>query len=105
MLCAVAVSAAAVPARREGMIRTDANGTEKMVFLNGDEHFHFITDAEGRWLDEETLLPIAEEEKTARMAKGQQCAKARRARQETGVDRLLAPRGAVILVSFKALGQ
>ena len=103
MLCAVAVSATAVPARREGMIRTDANGTEKMVFLNGDEHFHFITDAEGRWLDEETLLPIAEEEKTARMAKGQQRAKARRARQETGVDRLLAPRGAVILVSFKDL--
>ena len=103
ILCAVAVSAAAVPARREGIVRTDANGNEKIVFLNGDETFHYMTDENGTWLDEETLMPLSEETKSERLkTKGQsRLAKARRAKEETGTDRLLAPRGAVILVSYK----
>lgn len=102
-LCAVAVSAIAVPARRGGVVRTAADGTEQTVFLNGDETFHYITDANGNWLDEETLLPMSEERKGERLkAKGQsRMAKARRAKQETGTDRLLAPRGIIILVSFQ----
>ena len=40
VVCAVAVSAMAVPARRGGMVRTAEDGTEKMVFLNGDEFLH-----------------------------------------------------------------
>lgn len=99
-VCAVAVSATAVPARRDGFVRTAADGTEKMVFLNGDEKFHYLTDAQGNMLDEETLLPVSEEVKAARMAQGMERAKVRRARQETGTDRLVCPRGAVILVSY-----
>lgn len=101
ILCAVAVSAIAVPARRDGMIRTDANGTEKMVFLHGNETFHYMTDADGNWLDEETLLPMSAEAKAARENHGKARVAARRAKQETGVSRLLAPRGVIILVSFK----
>ena len=103
MLCAVAVSAIAVPARRDGIVRTDANGNEKIVFLNGDETFHYMTDENGTWLDEETLMPLSEETKSEKLkAKGQsKMAKAHRAKEETGTDRLLAPRGAVILVSYK----
>lgn len=101
ILCAVAVSAMAVPARRDGMMRTAADGTQKMVYLHGNETFHYMTDAEGNWLDEETLLPLSEEVKSKRLAvRGERLA-ARRAKQDTGIDRLLAPRGAIILVSYK----
>ena len=103
MLCAVAGSAVAVPARREGMIRTAENGTQKTVFLYGDETFHYLTDENGIWLDETTLMPMSEEVKGTKLkAKGQsKMAKARRAKEDTGTSRLLAPRGAVILVSYK----
>ena len=107
MLCAVAVSAIAVPARRDGMIRTGADGIERMVYLHGDETFHYMTDAEGKWLDEATLLPMEEEVKSAKLSLKEEKLRARAARQnarrakaETGTDRLLSPRGAVILVSF-----
>ena len=103
-LCAVAVSAIAVPARRGGVVRTAADGTEKTVFLNGDEYFHYITDADGNWLDEETLQPLTEEIKNEKLkikSEADARAKVRRAKKETGLDRLLAPRGAVILVSFQ----
>lgn len=103
MLCAVAASATAVPARREAQVRTAADGTEKIVYQNGDETFHYLTDAEGRWLDEETLMPMSEEKRGERLkVKGEsRMAKARRAKEETGTDRLLSPRGAVILVSYQ----
>ena len=101
----MAMAVMAVPARRGGVVRTAADGTEKTVFVQGDECYHYITDAEGNWLDEETLLPISEEKKALRMraeTEGNR-AKVRRAKAETGTDRLLAPRGAVILVSFSDL--
>lgn len=103
MLCAVAASVTAVPARREAQVRTAADGTEKIVYQNGDETFHYLTDAEGRWLDEETLMPMSEEKRGERLkVKGEsRMAKARRAKEETGTDRLLSPRGAVILVSYQ----
>ena len=87
------------------MLRTAADGTEKMVFLHGNELFHYMTDEEGNWLDEETLMPLSEEVKGERLKlKGEsKMAKARRAKEETGTDRLLAPRGAVILVSYNDL--
>ena len=100
ILCVVAVSAMAVPARRDGIVRTMADGTEKTVYLNGDEFFHYLTDEEGNILDEETLLPVSEEVKAARMAQGMKRVQARRIQQETGANRLLSPRGPVILVSY-----
>ena len=103
MLCAVAVSAIAVPARREGMVRTDANGNEKIVFLHGNESFHYMTDENGTWLDEETLLPMSEEVKQSKVESRKSKAKVRRAKEDTGTDRLLSPRGAVILVSYQDL--
>lgn len=102
LLCAVAGSAIAVPARRGGFVRTAEDGTEKVVFQHGDETFHYITDENGQWLDDNTLQPLSSEAKAAKMrAKGEsRLAKARRIKEETGTDRLLAPRGVVILVSF-----
>ncbi|MBQ7632449.1 MAG: M6 family metalloprotease domain-containing protein [Paludibacteraceae bacterium] len=112
ILVVVSTSVMAVPAKRGAFVRTAADGTEKTVYLNGDEHFHYITDAEGNWLDEETLTPIPAEIKAARQEAGEarvaaaremqrQRAQVRRAKQETGLTPLLSPRGAVILVSYK----
>ncbi|MBQ3998393.1 MAG: M6 family metalloprotease domain-containing protein [Paludibacteraceae bacterium] len=103
VLCAVAVSAAAIPARRGGVVRTATDGTEKIVFLNGDENFHYLTDAEGNWLDEETLMPMAAEAKAARLQARESAARIRRAPQQTQAGSVLniAPRGLIILVSFQ----
>ena len=100
-LCVVAASATAVPARRDGIVRTMADGTEKTIYLNGDEFFHYLTDEQGNMLDEETLLPVSEDVKAARMAQGMKRVQARRVQQETGATRLLSPRGPIILVSYK----
>ena len=56
--CAVAVSAMAAPARIIGQVRTLEDGTEKTVYQHGDEFFHYLTDEDGTWLDEKTLLPL-----------------------------------------------
>ena len=103
VVCAVAASAMAVPAKRGGTVMTTEDGTEKTVFLHGDEFFHYMTDAEGNWLDEETLLPMKEEIKNEKLRIKEGPAKARRIKHETGTDRLLSPRGAVILVSYADL--
>lgn len=98
-LLAVAVGVMAVPARRDGFMRTAVDGTEKMVYLHGNEDFHYMTDTEGNWLDETTLLPLTEEEKSERLqVKGERAI--RKAAQATGTGRLLAPKGPVILVNF-----
>ena len=54
---AFAATATAVPAYRGPILRTMEDGTQKTVFLHGNEHFHYMTDAEGRWLDEKRLTP------------------------------------------------
>ena len=103
-ICAIAVSAMAMPARRDGIVRTAADGTEKVVYQHGDESFHYITDAEGNWLDEETLLPLSEEAKAVRKTKGKARIQQRRIQQQqngVGDKPNIAPRGLVVLVSFK----
>ena len=100
MVCAVAVSATAVPARRDGVVRTLEDGTEVTVYQNGDENFHYLTNDNEEWLDETTLKPITIEEQASRTQAGERRRQIRRAQQETGSDRLLAPRGAIILVSY-----
>jgi M6 family metalloprotease-like protein len=101
-VCAVAVSAIAVPARPGGIVRTLEDGTQKTVFIHGDEHFHYITDAEGNWLEEETLKPLSAEVQAAREQRGIARMQARRIaeRKKVGGALNLAPRGLIILVSF-----
>lgn len=110
MVCAVAVSATAVPARRDGVVRTLEDGTEVTVYQNGDENFHYLTNEAGEWYEQNTegqLKPIpalSEEQVIARRESGKyaqaQARRIRKAQQETGVSRLLAPKGAVLLVQF-----
>ena len=67
-LLAVAISVLAVPARRDGHIMTAPDGTEKLVFMHGNEDFHYLTDENGVWLDENTLAPMSGEKKANRLA-------------------------------------
>ena len=99
----VAMGAMAVPARRGGLMKTDAQGTEKMVYMHGDEAFHYLTDEAGQWIDEETLLPLSEEQISSRRQQGERRIAERRAAQQVmiGGKPNIAPRGLLIMVNFK----
>lgn len=103
MLCAVAVSASAMPARRGGVIRTAEDGTEKIVFLHGDAFSHYMTDAEGNWLNEKSLQPMSEAEKSAALQAQREKRRVRRIQQKKliGNEPNIAPRGLLIMVNFK----
>lgn len=100
-LMTITVTAMSVPARREGVIRTAEDGTEKMVWLHGDAFFHYMTDSEGRWLNEETLQPLNETERAAMEQVGVARNQVRKAKQGIGGAPNLAPRGLIILVNFQ----
>jgi len=89
----------AIPAKRDGRMMRAVDGTEKMVYMHGNEDMHYLTDEAGVWLDEETLLPMTEEAKRSKLQVKSERMQ-RRAAQQTGIDRLLAPKGPVILVNF-----
>ncbi len=101
LMTTIAVTAMAVPARRGPIIRTTEDGTEKVVYLHGNEWFHYMTDAEGQWLNEKTLMPLTDEQREARLNAGI-ARKARRIEQQKNVggELNLAPRGLIILVNF-----
>ena len=103
MLCAVAVSAMAMPARRGGVIRTAEDGTEKIVYLHGDAFSHYKTDAEGNWLNEKSLQPMSKAEKSAAMKAHSEKQRVRRIQQKKliGNEPNIAPRGLLIMVNFK----
>ena len=99
---AIAVTVMAVPAYRGPIVRTMEDGSEKTVYLHGNEHFHYMTDAEGRWLDEKRLTPMTEEQKAERL-ESLQVSHARRApmrQQNTGDAPYLVPRILLLLVNF-----
>ena len=111
LLATISIGVMAVPAKRGPITRIAEDGTEQVVYLHGDEHLHYMTNAQGEWLEEQTLKPMSAEAKAlrlqageARMAKVRKAqaerAKIRQAQLTTGIDRLLSPRGAVILVSY-----
>ena len=99
MLCAVTMGVMAVPARRGGVLRMAEDGTEKMVYLHGDAFFHYMTDSEGRWLNEKTLQPLSETESVTARKSGVARAQSRKAKM-IGGEPNIAPRGLVILVNF-----
>ena len=99
--CIIAMSMMAVPARRDGFVRIAADGTEKMVWQHGNENFHYMTDAEGNWLDEETLVPLTEVQKAERLKRKEQAIRRAAQQQMTAMPLNVAPRGLIILVNFQ----
>lgn len=104
LLCACALTMQAVPARRDGRVVTQADGTTLTVFAHGDEHFHWLTNAEGEWIarnrqgNYEVIPALTPQQMEAYRAKSR-----RRMPQQTAKATPLniAPRGLVILVNFQ----
>ncbi len=101
----ISVGVWSIPARRGGFVRTGADGKEKTVYLHGNEHFHYMTDEQGQWLDEQSLVPLSDAEKARLQQAGEaRLRQVRRATQQTagiGDEPNPAPRGLVILVNFQ----
>lgn len=103
IICVAVATAWAVPARREGIVVTQADGTEINVFQHGDEYFHWTTNAQGEWIERgedgmyKVVPALSETEIRTRIAKSPR----RIANQvKTASPLNIAPRGLVILVNF-----
>jgi M6 family metalloprotease-like protein len=97
---ALVCSVWAVPARRTGVVVTQPDGSEVIVYQHGDEHFHWQTNEKGEWLKlgEDGFYRVtealsAEQIETMRMASSKRAA-------QTPYPLNIAPRGLVILVNF-----
>ena len=102
LLCVLAVTASAVPARRGWQTRTQADGSTIEIQQVGDEFYHYMINRAGKEVREingmyvevgEAPTPAVAQ---ARRAKGV----ARRQRKDIGVEPNLAPKGVVILANF-----
>lgn len=103
LLCALAVTASAVPARRGWQTRTQADGTTIEIQQFGDEFYHYMINREGKQVREingmyvevgEAPTPMQAKARRAKVA-------ARRQRKAVGTEPNLAPKGVVILANFK----
>lgn len=100
-LVCIVMACMAKPAYRGSIVRTLEDGTEKIVYLHGDEHFHYMTDIDGQWLDEKTLVPLTAAERTARLDRGiANQMKRKQQKTQTATPINIAPRGLLILVNF-----
>ena len=101
-LCALAVTASAVPARRGWQTRTQADGTTIEIQQFGDEFYHYMINREGKQVREINGMYVeVGEAPSAEVAKARRAkVVARRQRKDVGVTPNLAPKGVVILVNF-----
>ncbi len=100
----------AVPAYRGPMKHVQSDGTELTLYQHGDESFHYFTNESGQWLQADEngdyrIIPALSEEqiRLRRAESGFATRELRRspsATSATGVDRVLSPRGPVILVNY-----
>ena len=100
VLCAMVCGVWAIPARRGGIVKTQPDGSEVIVYQHGDEFFHWETNENGEWicLDKNGFYRVTEalditEIQTKRMASPR-----RVTYKETPLN--IAPRGLVILVNY-----
>ena len=96
----VAVSAWAVPARKTGVVVTQPDGSEIIVYQHGDEHFHWQTNEKGEWLKlGEDGFYCVTEALSEEQIEIKRLASSKRATQ-AAYPLNIAPRGLVILVNF-----
>ena len=104
---AVAVWAMAVPAKPGPIVLVEEDGTERTVFLHGDEFFHYMTTEDGSWVEMQNgklakVLAMSEEDITARHDAQLRMMASKRAPAATNeaVPLNIAPRGLVILAQY-----
>ena len=99
-ISAMTLASWAIPARKTGTIVTQPDGSEMVIYQHGDEHFHWITNEKGDWIEQgvdgffRVTKSLSAEQIEARRAQS-----ARRA-QYAASPLNVAPRGLVILVNF-----
>lgn len=103
LLCVLAVTASAVPARRGWQTRTQADGTTVEIQLLGDEYYHYMINRAGQQVREiNGMYEVVGEKPAPAVAQARRAkAAARRQRKEIVVTPNLAPKGIVILANFK----
>ena len=106
ILCAVVCGVWAIPARRGGIVKTQPDGSEVIVYQHGDEFFHWETNEKCEWLalDKDGFYHVTE-------ALSKEAIAAKRAasplniapKEEVASPLNIAPKGLVILVNFADL--
>ena len=97
---ATVVAAWAVPARKTGIVVTQPDGSEVIVYQHGDEHFHWQTNEKGEWieLDENGFYRVTEALSVEQIEAKRMASSKRAALAAYPLN--VAPRGLVILVNF-----
>lgn len=100
-VCCMVYGIYAIPARKRAIVKTQPDGTEVTVYQHGDEHFHWVTNERGEWLQraEDGFYRVSEA-----LSEGEIAAKrmaAVRDQQRVVTELNIAPRGLVILVNFQ----
>ena len=102
LLCSLALTANAVPAKRGWQTRTQADGSSIEVQVIGDEFYHYTINREGQEVREiNGMYEVVGEAPSAAKVKAKRAeGQARRQRKDVGTEPNLAPKGVVILVNF-----
>ena len=103
LLCGLALTANAVPARRGWQTRIQADGTTIEVQVVGDEFYHYTINRDGKRvrLNEAGMYEVVGEAPTPAIAKARRAKSvARRQRKDVGTEPYPAPRGLLILANF-----
>lgn len=100
-LCIVAVTVWAIPARRNGVVKVQPDGSELTVYQHGDEYFHWQTNEKGEWLElgEDGFYRVVEALSAEHIEVKRMTSPGRVSHVATPLN--VVPRGLVILVNFK----
>lgn len=101
VLCSMTLTMWAMPARRGGVVKAQPDGTNVIVFQQGDEYFHWMVNEKGEWIErgDDGYYRVTEALTTEVIAARRM---ARVAPREDAASTLnIAPRGLVILVNFQ----
>ncbi len=92
----------AVPAKKEGIVVQDADGKDIMVYLHGDEHFHWMTNQAGEWLakDSNGRYVVVDPLPSDSVRRLRAASRHRLPAKAASLSVAAPPRGLVILVSF-----
>lgn len=92
-----------VPARRDARTVRQADGTEITVYAYGDEHFSWLTNAAGQWLekDEEGNYVVMDESRVQEAQRRMREARKASQDEKTATPLNILPRGLVVLAEFQ----
>lgn len=109
LLCAICLSLSlfAIPARKDAIVVNQPDGSTLTVYNHGDEHFHYLTDENGRWLQQNAdgryveIEPLSDEEIENRRNNSPKLKyQRRRQQQDYSLQRNIMEHGIIILVNF-----